>query len=70
MEDFQGQITILHFNDVYNIEEKQNEPVGGAARFKTALDSFHDTEPLILFSGDLFEPSLCRYFYLIKLKVS
>ena len=70
MEKSQGQITILHFNDVYNIEEKKKEPVGGAARFKTALESFRDTEPLILFSGDLFEPSLCSHFYLIKLSIS
>ena len=60
MEDSSNVLTILHFNDVYNIEEKTNEPVGGIARFKTALDSFANLNPLILFSGDLFEPSL-RY---------
>ena len=26
------QITIVHFNDVYNIESREQEPVGGAAR--------------------------------------
>ncbi len=52
-------LTILHFNDVYNIEENKTEPVGGVARFKTALDSFKDLNPLVLFSGDLFQPSLC-----------
>lgn len=25
-------ITILHYNDVYNIESRNEEPVGGAAR--------------------------------------
>lgn len=58
MENSSNILTIIHFNDVYNIEEKTNEPVGGIARFKTALDSFADRNPLILFSGDLFEPSL------------
>ena len=52
------QITILHFNDVYNIEEQSVEPVGGAARFKTAVDQRRDLDPLILFSGDAFNPSL------------
>jgi hypothetical protein len=26
------QLTIVHFNDVYNIEPSLKEPVGGAAR--------------------------------------
>jgi hypothetical protein len=26
-------ISILHFNDVYNVESREVEPVGGAARF-------------------------------------
>jgi len=65
MEAASKQLTILHYNDVYNIEEKKTEPVGGVARFKTALDSFQDLDPLIIFSGDLFEPSL-RIFVLIN----
>jgi len=48
---------ILHFNDVYNIESGVQEPVGGAARFCTALKSFSHLEPLVLFSGDIFAPS-------------
>jgi hypothetical protein len=28
-----ASLTIVHFNDVYNIEASQKEPVGGAARF-------------------------------------
>jgi len=43
---------------VYNVEEQATEPVAGAARFKTALDSFADKKPLILFSGDIFAPSI------------
>lgn len=50
-------LTFLHFNDVYTIEEGKNEPVGGIARFKTALDSFSDLNPLVIFSGDAFSPS-------------
>ena len=57
------ELIILHFNDVYNLEEGQEEPVGGVARFKTALDSFSELEPLILFSGDLFQPSLMSTMY-------
>ena len=51
------KLKILHFNDVYNLEERKEEPVGGAARFITALHSFKDENPLILFSGDIFSPS-------------
>lgn len=48
---------ILHFNDVYNVESSAHEPVGGAARFCTAMKSFSHYDPLILFSGDIFAPS-------------
>ncbi len=52
-------VTLIHFNDVYNIEQRPNgkEPIGGAARFKTRVDSLRDLEPLILFSGDALNPS-------------
>ena len=52
-----GTLTIIHFNDVYNIEEREKEPVGGAARFKTGLDSLRGLHPLVLFSGDALSPS-------------
>nr|XP_015221588.1 PREDICTED: trifunctional nucleotide phosphoesterase protein YfkN-like isoform X2 [Lepisosteus oculatus] len=51
-------LTILHFNDVYEIEAREEEPVGGAARFATALKQFHPKNPLIVFSGDCLNPSL------------
>lgn len=54
-------ITILHFNDVYNIEPREIEPVGGAARFTTAIRSRAELNPLVLFSGDAFNPSLSGY---------
>ena len=50
-------LTILHFNDVYNIEGRDKEPVGGAARFKTALNQFRHLDPLTFFSGDALSPS-------------
>lgn len=56
------KITIIHFNDVYNIEPRDQEPVGGAARFITKVRSFPN-EPLILFSGDCLNPSLSIDFF-------
>lgn len=70
-QEAKDSLTILHFNDVYNIEGRDKEPVGGAARFKTCLDKFSHLKPLTLFSGDALSPSnseLCFYlsasFYL------
>lgn len=53
-------ISLLHFNDVYNVEEQPTEPLAGAARFKTAFASFEEKDPLILFSGDIFAPSISK----------
>ncbi|CAL1300324.1 unnamed protein product [Larinioides sclopetarius] len=55
-------ITLLHFNDVYNVEEQQQEPVAGATRFCTALKSFNHLDPLVLFSGDILAPSIMSTF--------
>ncbi|RWS01134.1 trifunctional nucleotide phosphoesterase protein YfkN-like protein [Dinothrombium tinctorium] len=55
-------VTILHFNDCYNIESGTREPCGGAARFKTAIDSLRDDNTMVLFSGDLFSPSYMSTF--------
>lgn len=53
------QLVIIHFNDIYNVEPRASpEPVGGAARFCTAVKSFQHLHPLILFSGDAFSPSM------------
>ena len=54
------ELTILHFNDVYNIESREKEPVGGAARFATKLASFRHLNPLIVFSGDCLNPSTSK----------
>lgn len=56
------EITILHFNDVYNVEPQDMEPPGGAARFKTAIQSFAHLNPLVVFSGDALNPSLMSTF--------
>lgn len=56
-------LTILHYNDVYNIDQQvKSEPVGGAARFCTAIHSFKNLNPLVLFSGDAFNPSVLSTF--------
>lgn len=55
------QMTIVHFNDVYNIEPREKEPVGGAARFATKLASLKHLNPLIVFSGDCLNPSTSEY---------
>lgn len=57
-------ISIIHFNDVYNIESNNQEPVGGAARFITALETLISMKPsLVFFSGDALSPSKLNQFY-------
>ena len=52
-------LRIIHFNDVYNIEASEQEPLGGSARFKTVLNSLQaEGKPaLLVFSGYAFSPS-------------
>lgn len=66
-------IKIIHFNDVYNVEPGEREPVGGAARFKTKIEQLRDElhskfggskEPLVLFSGDALGPSKSKNNYM------
>ncbi|KAG2448379.1 hypothetical protein HYH02_006961 [Chlamydomonas schloesseri] len=54
------KLTILHFNDVYNIEPQDREPKGGAARLCAKVKEFRamGSNPLVLFSGDAYNPSL------------
>ena len=59
------QLTIVHFNDVYNIEAREKEPVGGAARFKGKVDALRHLKPLVLFSGDALAPSNSRSFHVV-----
>ncbi|CAB3259449.1 unnamed protein product [Arctia plantaginis] len=58
-----NDVFIIHFNDVYNIEQTTNtEPVGGALRFSTAVKALQHLNPLVLFSGDVFSPSMLSTF--------
>lgn len=62
-ENSNKTLTILHYNDVYNIDQQvKSEPVGGASRFCTAIHSFRHLNPLVLFSGDAFNPSMLSTF--------
>jgi 2',3'-cyclic-nucleotide 2'-phosphodiesterase (5'-nucleotidase family) len=49
---------ILHFNDVYEIEPVNGGELGGAARIATLVNERADKNPLMLFSGDTFSPSI------------
>jgi len=51
-----SSIEIIHFNDVYEIKERDRDPCGGAARFVSRLNVH--PEALVLFSGDALAPSL------------
>ena len=62
------KILILHFNDVYNIEPREKEPVGGAARFASKIATFKPRNPLILFSGDALNPSMSEIILLCNKK--
>ena len=63
VKDKANLLTIIHFNDVYNIEPSDRDPVGGAARFKTKIKELASKNPLVLFGGDVFSPSHCKYDY-------
>ena len=56
-EEKANSLTIIHFNDVYNIEPREKDPVGGAARFATKVKELGWKNPLVLFSGDALSPS-------------
>jgi 5'-nucleotidase len=56
-------LRLIHFNDVYNIEGVKDEPVGGAARFKTVLNEImKDKQSIVIFSGDAVSPSMLSLF--------
>lgn len=56
-------LSILHFNDVYDIQPEKVEPKGGAAYFKVLLEQYRRKDTLTLFSGDVFAPSLLSSAY-------
>lgn len=55
-------LTIIHFNDVYDISPRTIEPVGGASRFAHLVNQYAADNPLVLFSGDCLNPSLLSAF--------
>jgi hypothetical protein len=57
---FIKKFSFIHFNDVYNIESRVQEPVGGASRFVTAVQDLLKSNPstIVFFSGDAFNPSM------------
>lgn len=52
-----NKLRIIHFNDVYNIESRRQEPCGGASRFINILNNLINENTLVFFSGDAFSPS-------------
>ena len=50
-------LTIIHFNDVYDVQQKGGSM--GVCNFKAKLDELKAEYPqaLVLFSGDAFSPS-------------
>lgn len=57
------KFTIIHFNDVYDMDEKNSEVCGGVARFDTLIKSYEKENPIVLFSGDLWSPSKLSTIY-------
>ena len=56
------QLKILHFNDVYELESAEREPVGGAARFSTLIKMLEEdpsyARAMLICSGDFVGPSM------------
>jgi 5'-nucleotidase len=57
-----SELLLIHYNDVYNVEPLNAKPgskdlIAGATRFAGKLKSFSSENPLVLFSGDAFNPS-------------
>ena len=62
--NFEKKLNIIHFNDVYDIEPKKSDPVGGASRFVSALENLMgETPTLVMFSGDALSPSLRMFIF-------
>ncbi|ESO83037.1 hypothetical protein LOTGIDRAFT_169666 [Lottia gigantea] len=57
-----ASFSMIHFNDVYNIEADLIEPLGGAARLAGYIKSCAEEDPVVFFSGDALSPSLISIF--------
>lgn len=64
LEENPPLFTIIHFNDVYDIQPNKDK-MFGAANFEAFLRSIKNKFPesLVLFSGDAFSPSLLSGIY-------
>jgi hypothetical protein len=66
------KLTIIHFNDVYNIEPFANEPVGGAARLvhkvtsRTATSSSNSDR----MAAGVDSPARCHRFLLCTVYIA
>lgn len=53
-----GRLSIIHFNDVYELRESTKPVCGGASRFVALVKQLKsEHKAMVLFSGDLFNPS-------------
>jgi 5'-nucleotidase len=62
-----GTLTVIHFNDVYELEPQSKDPIGGISRFVHAIERVRQhaakSGPVVtLFSGDALSPSLMSTF--------
>lgn len=65
LHDGPPDLRLIHYNDVYHVDSSSAEPVGGAARFISLIKHYREdekysgqSEPITVFSGDAFNPSL------------
>jgi 2',3'-cyclic-nucleotide 2'-phosphodiesterase (5'-nucleotidase family) len=58
-----NKLNIIHYNDVYELRGTDQPGVcGGADRFCALVNKLkQEHNPLILFSGDLWNPSKCIF---------
>jgi len=59
-EDGANFVTIIHFNDCYNVEAGPES--SGAAGFLTGVNQYRHLDPMVLFSGDIISPSFMSTF--------
>ena len=58
MENVCRKLKIIHYNDVYELRGIDKDICGGADRFCTLVNQIREQhDALVLFSGDLFNPS-------------
>ena len=63
--DSPPDLRLLHYNDVYHLQESSSHPCGGVSRFQTVCNYYRNDpsfkgQPKLLtfFSGDAYNPSL------------